>query len=96
MDETANRSQNESDYEMADAGPGAGGSTSKDLVEPEGVNAASREITDEPAGGGDVTSGGAPERAHDQVAERHRLQEMAGAPDEQGERPGQQLSVGEG
>ena len=96
MDETVNRSENKSENETTDAGPGAGDSTGRDLVEPEGVNAASREIVDERAGGGDVTSGGAPERAQDQISERHRSTEMAGVPGDQDGGPGQQLSVGEG
>ena len=96
MDETANRSENESEDETTDASPGAAGRTTGDLVEPEGVNAASREIADAPARGGDVTSGGAPERAQDQVAEQHPAERMVGAPGDQDASPGQQLSVGEG
>ena len=78
-----------------EAGPDTSGSSTEDLVEPEGVNAASREITEE-SGGGDVTSGGAPERAQDQISEQHRSEEMAGTPGDPNDSPGQQLSVGEG
>ena len=95
MDESANRSESESAYDATGTGPGAGDSTSSDLVEPEGVNAASREITDERTGS-DMTSGGAPERAQDQISERHQADEMAGTPGDQDASPGQQLSVGEG
>ena len=70
---------------------------SADLVEPEGVNAASREVADEhPSGGGDVTWGGAPERAREQMAEPHPPEEMVGTSGDQDGGPGQQLSAGEG
>jgi hypothetical protein len=72
------------------------GSAGADLVEPEGVNAASREITGEQEGRGDVTSGGAPERAADQMFEQHQPEQMVGTSDAQDDGPGQQLSVGEG
>jgi hypothetical protein len=71
-------------------------SRSKDLVEPEGVNAASRELIEAHSGGGDVTSGGAPERAGEQISERQPLEQMAGTSGGQDGGPGQQLSVGEG
>jgi hypothetical protein len=95
MEESANRSESEPEYDATGAGPGAGGTASADLVEPEGVNAASREITDERTAA-DVISGGAPERAQDQIRERHEADEMAGTPSDEEGSPGQQLSVGEG
>jgi len=87
--------------DTTNAGPvsdGEGGS--EDLAEPEGVNAASREVADEHgARGGDVTSGGSParaEQAEQQVADEHRPEELAGTVGAQDESPGQALSVGEG
>ena len=84
--------------DTTNAGPvsdGPGGS--EDLVESEGVNAASREVADEHgARGGDVTSGGSPARAEQQVADEHRPEELAGTVGAQDESPGQALSVGEG
>lgn len=83
--------------ELTNAGPQSGKSSSADLVEPEGVNAASREISDEHrTGGGDVTSGGSPERAAEQVTQAQPPEEMVGAPGNRGDSPGQELSVGEG
>ena len=74
-----------------------GGSAIADLVEPEGVNAASREVADDhPSGGGDVTSGGAPERATEQMSQQHPPEEVVGPPGDEDASPGQQLSVGEG
>jgi len=55
------------------------------------------DVTDEhPSGGGDVASGGNPERAESQVGERRPESEMVGTPGDQGGAPGQELSVGEG
>ena len=74
-----------------------GGSGSADLVEPEGINAASREVADEhPSEGGDVTAGGHPERAEAQADERMSNTEMVGSADAQEDGPGQELSAGEG
>jgi hypothetical protein len=78
---------------MSETADGSGG---KDLVEPEGVNAASRELIEAHPGGRDVTSGGAPERAREQISERQPPEEIAGTSGGQDGGPGQQLSVGEG
>lgn len=75
----------------------SGGSRSNDLVEPEGVNAASREIVDEhDSGDGDVTTGGSPDRAEEQISARSPAEEMVGTPSDRDDSPGQELSVGEG
>jgi hypothetical protein len=74
-----------------------GSAATSDLVEPEGVNAASREIIDEHStGDGDVTSGGSPERAAEQVTDGPSSEQMVGVPGNRDDAPGQELSVGEG
>ena len=85
MDETTGAGRESADF------------SSKDLVEPEGVNAASREVVDEHAsGGGDVGSGGSPERAERQSSGGHARAEIVGTPGGRDDVPGQELSVGEG
>ena len=83
--------------ETTGAGRESGDFGSKDLVEPEGVNAASREVVDSRAsGGGDVGSGGSPERAERQISGGHPRAQIVGTPGGRDDAPGQEFSVGEG
>ncbi|MGE5764962.1 MAG: hypothetical protein ACM3ZF_14135, partial [Mycobacterium leprae] len=78
-----------------DARPGAGGA---DLHEPEGVDAGSQASTaagDGHPAGGDVRSGGAPERAGEQQ-DAAPPAGLLGPPRQEPDAPGQELSVGEG
>jgi hypothetical protein len=68
--------------------------TSSNLVEPEGVNAATANPP-EPAPAGDVRSGGRPANS-DQMDDVASRDEVVGPPDQQAAGPGQELSAGEG
>jgi hypothetical protein len=78
----------------SDARPGAGGA---DLSEPEGVDAGSLASTAVPdrQTGGDVRTGGAPERAG-QPPDAPPPAGLLGPPRQEPGTPGQELSVGEG
>jgi len=69
------------------------------LVEPEGVNAASEEVVEEPQqpalGHDQGRSGGRPEAA-DEAQDTPAEGELLGPPSQDGDEPGQELSSGEG
>jgi hypothetical protein len=66
------------------------------LVEGEGLNAGSSTTEPAPDSAGDVTSGGAPERAPHPSSDPDVRDDVLGTPERDAGTPGQQLSVGEG